>query len=273
MENKRERSNKTVYLADDLSQILYHLNSINSLLILAGGTQVGNEINENCVSIRKAKELTQFEKHDRFIDFGAAVSLSKCLSLGKENIPEVLYDAISTIADNSIRNMATIGGNICAKGHKYTLWAPLIALNARVEIRNKKETLLYPMSKFTGIEQGSILTKIRIPLDEWDLSIFKRLGPSNYITEDSASFVFLADTQKDIISNVRIAFTGPVTFYSHELENILIGARLPLNHKYILQVIDEAKKIFEQIIPKELSSDLIRDEVINLLEMSLSQLM
>lgn len=265
------RIEKTVYLAEDLSQVLYHLNSVNSLQLIAGGTQVPS-ISDHSISIRKTHELLVCEKHERYIDFGAAVTLTQLLNLGKENLPGVLYKAATTIANPTIRNMATIGGNISAKGHKHTLWAPLIALDARLEVKTKTNTLIFPINNFPGISQGALITKIRIPLEEWEIEIFKRLGPSNYITEDSASFVFLANTQKDILSNVRIAFAGPVTFSSHELENKLIGTRLPLSSKQISAGVKEAEKIFSSTIKNDVKP-IIRDEFLNLLDMSLRQLM
>ncbi len=272
MESQTGESGKAIYLAEDVNQILYHLNTIPSMQIIAGGSQI-SEVKEHSLSIKNAKELLLCEKHDRYIELGAAVSLSEILSLGKGNIPEVLFDAVSSIADPAIRNMATIGGNICAKGQKHTLWAPLAALNARVEVKNKKESLTFPISKFPGIQQGSLLTKIRIPLDEWEVRIFKKTGPSNYFTKDSSSFTFLANIQNQLISNARVAFAGSILFYSSELENIITGSRLPLNEKSIGNLMDEAKKIYAKSIPKIENENFVKDQFFNLLEMSLRQLM
>ena len=120
---------------------------------------------------------------------------------------------------------------------------------------------------------SDILTKVRIPLDEWEVEIFKRVGPSNTINELSASFAFLADTQHGMIAKIRIAFAGKVFFYSPEFENRIIGTRLPLSAKTIDDLIDNAKKIFVEQNTITDSELILKAQFLNLLRNAFEQLM
>lgn len=265
------KNNQTVFIANSLQDVLYHLKTVTGLQLIAGATKV-NKLSDKSVALKNIPELTSYEKKERYIDIGAAVSLSDIIALGKENIPPVLYEAMESIGTEPIRNMATIGGNICSKGQKLTLWAPLSALEARIEYRNSKEMKLIPFSQFKGVPEGSVLTKIKIPIDDWEISIFKKVGPSNMLSEESASFVFLADTQKDILSSVRIAYAGVIDFRSIDLENRLIGNRLPLNKKIVSTFLDYADHIFNDKFRQEKLPPIVKAHFISLLRMSLQTL-
>lgn len=265
------KNNQTVFIANSLQDVLYHLKTVSGLQLVAGATKV-HTLEDKSVALKNIPELTAYEKKERYIELGAAVSLSEIIDMGKENIPLVLYEALKTIGTEPIRNMATIGGNICCKGHKQTLWAPLHALEARVEIRNAKEMKVLPFSQFKGVPEGYILTKIKVPLDDWEISIFKKVGSTQRLTDENASFVFLADTQKDILSSVRIAYSGIIDFRSYDLENHLIGARLPLTKKQVSNFIETAEKTFDESYKDVNLKPIVKAHFLSLLRMSLQHL-
>ena len=123
-----------------------------------------------------------------------------------------------------------------------------------------------------------ILTKIRIPLFDWEVNIFNRLGPSRIFTENSASFVFLAMTEKGILSDLRIAYSRETAYRSRELENRLIGIRLPLSKKTIVSLLAETAGRFETSAIETPERSLVESpyavkQFLNLLEFSLGQLM
>ncbi|MBR6153344.1 MAG: FAD binding domain-containing protein, partial [Treponema sp.] len=57
------------------------------------------------------------------------------LKVDETKLQPVIKKALKTIGTAAVRNLATLGGNICAEGQKLTLWAPLVALDSRVEIK------------------------------------------------------------------------------------------------------------------------------------------
>ena len=266
------KNNEKVLLTRNLADIFYHLNNQNALQILGGCTRV-KTINESSISVRSIPELTQIEKKERSIDFGPAVTLEQMLSLGKTNMPLVLYEALQTIGTFSVRNLATLGGNICAEGQKLTLWAPLLALDARLEVKKSiSDSKLISFSAFSGVPQKSVLTKIKVPLSEWEVAIFRRVGPSNSITENSASFVFLADTQKDIIANIRIVYAGIIVFHSRDLENKIIGSKLPLRHNQINLWLKEAEERYDFLTSGTIAKPILKAQFLNLLRYSFERL-
>jgi len=266
-----ERNNHTVLIAKTLSDIFYHLKTVSALQVLGGGTRV-DSYNEKAVSLRSIAELKTIEKHERYIDFGAAVTISQMLEMGRTNMPSILYDALASIGTRPIRNLATLGGNICAAGQKLTLYAPLLALDARLELRNQAETKYIPFSKFNGVPEDFVLTQVRVPVDDWEVAIFRRIGLLNRISPFSASFAFLVDTQKNIIANIKIAFAGSVAFRSHELENKIIGSRLPLKNEFIASLVQEAERMYKQQFDKENPEPVLKMQFLSLLQYSLGQL-
>ena len=266
------QKNKTVLISKSLSDVLFHFKNTDEIQILCGctGTDL-DELREKSVSIRAIPEINMIDRHERYIEYGAAVTISKVISTGSK-LPQFLLDALKSIGTEQIRNIGTIGGNICAKGIKHTLWAPLLALNARLELKTPAETKFIQFNKFEGIPEKTILTKIRIPLEEWDVQIFRRIGPTNSLSELSAGFAFLVETQRGMIANIRVVFAGNTVFYSPEFENKIIGTRLPLTEKRIDELIEEAKVIYkaEKIFEKEPS--IVKAQFLNLLRNSFEQL-
>ena len=266
------QKNKIAFISNTLSDVFYHLSSVSGVQLLAGCTQI-DKIADKSVSLRTVPELTAIEKRELYAQFGSAVPLSRLIALGDQKLPKVLLDALKTIATPQVRNVATLGGNICAKEVKGTLWAPLLALNAKLEIKTPNETLYVPFSKFDGIKEKQVLVNVRVPLEEWEIEVFHRLGPSKTRNDYSAGFVFLAKTQRGVISAIRIVLAGSVLFFSPEFENRIVGTKLPLPEKTLLSLINDAKKLFAVQNRKIDYEVILRAQFLNLLRNSFEQLM
>jgi len=267
---------KTIY-ADTLADVFYQKKAVPSL-VLTGGCSAIKELPEMFLSTLFIKELRTIEKRERYIDFGPSVTFSEILQIGFEHLPLVFAEAVSSIANPIVRNIATIGGNICAADCKHTIYAPLLAMDARLEFQRPRsngignESIYLPISKFDGVPEGYVLTKIRIPIEEWEVEVFKRFGPSNMINENSASFTFLASTQKNQLSNLRIAFAGPFAFRSIDLENRLIGANLPLSESTVKELVDEASVFYDEAVKEVTNNSILKQQFLNILKYSLIQL-
>lgn len=254
----------------DISNFFSLLKS--SSKVVGGCTQI-KKIEEQMISTFGYKELSQIEKHERYIDIGSAVTLSDLLALGQKHMPQILYDALLSIATPIIRNMATIGGNICAENYKYTLFAPLLALDTKLEFKNKTDTQIISINNFTEVPKDFALTRIRISNLDTDLSVFRRIGPEHIITQQSASFAFIATTGKNCIENIRIAFAGNFVFKDKDFENSLIGRRLPLTRKDIEEILEKINITFQQTITDKMVSDVMKQQFLNLARYSFEQLM
>ena len=264
---------KTFFYAKNLADVFYQLKTISDLTITGGCTSfVGKSLPEKTLSVRDIPELKVIDKHERYIDFGTAVTLAEIEELGEANLPPCLYKAITTISNPRVRALASLGGNICTKGFFNTLYAPLLALDARLEFQNENESLFQSISRFEEIPNGMLLSKIRLPIEEWEVAFFRRLGPSNSLNELSASFVFLANSQKNQISDLRLAMAGSFKFRDTNLENKLIGAHLPLSQTTISNFLLEAEESFNNATKDEKIAPILKEQFWNLVKYSLEQL-
>lgn len=237
--------NKDIYFGSSLDNVLYQLKSRSNLQICGGCTFL-RELPKVSLIIRGIDDFKLIEKRERYMEIGSGVTLSAIMELGEKNVPPVLFQALNSVATPLIRNMATLGGNICLQPVRGTLFAPLLAMDAMLEFRRGSEIINVPMNQLNEIPSASVLTKVRIPLNEWDVSLFRRVGPSWTLEENCASYAFLATIQKETLLDLRIAFCGLLRLRSRELENMLVGTKLPLSRREIENVLSTASEIFDQ---------------------------
>lgn len=80
-----------------------------------------------------------------------------------------LADSADVIGSIQIRNVATMGGNICTAAPSADTVAPLLVLDARLKLNGSKSERTLPIDQFftapgeTVMKQGEILTEILIP--------------------------------------------------------------------------------------------------------------
>ena len=174
-------------------------------------------------------DIRSIERHERYVDYGSAVTLSEILDEGKRRLSPVFYEAVESIATPFVRNIATIGGNICLPKVRGTLFPVLLAVKAKLRFQKENTEIPVDMEKFDQVPQGAYLTKIRIPVEDWDVQLFRCLGSRGKPGKEKAVFVFLARVQHDTLSDLRIAYGRHSAFRSRELEDQLNGGRLPIS--------------------------------------------
>lgn len=237
--------NKDVYFGSSLDNVLYQLKSRSNLQICGGCTFL-RELPRVSLIIRNIDDFKNIEKRERYMEIGSGVTLSAIMELGEKHVPPVLFQALESVATPIVRNMATLGGNLCLQPVRGTLFAPLLAMDALLEFRRSTEIFTIPMNQLQSIPDASVLTKVRIPLNEWDVSLFRRVGPSWTLEENCASYAFLASIQKEVLLDLRIAFCGILRLRSRDLENRLVGTKLPLSRSETVNLLSTASEIFDQ---------------------------
>ncbi len=275
-----ETTGNISYYAKNISDVLYHLKTLPLIGIYSGAT-TAIDLPPLSMIIGNVKELQTVDKHERYIDFGCSVTLANLLKLGRNNLPEVLYDAVSTIGTPFLKNVATMGGNLCCTNQyriKPTLYSPLLALDAQIEVHSPSEVTWVSLSKFSYLPESSFISRIRVPTDDWEVAVFRRLGSPHEIKENSAFFTFLADTSKGTLADIRICFCSSLVIKDRDLENILLGARLPLSEREIAMLMDKAEELYDiQQANVELTGVQVpaiqKDQFLNLLRSSVQHLM
>lgn len=273
------KNDTVLYTAKNIAELHTLMQNITDITPLAGTTGLlkgcrGDRIGlpQSAVLLKNIPELDAVVKRERFIDFGAAATLGTILSLGKNKIPEVLRSAIALAANPGIRALATIGGNIAGAPIKNSCLIPLIALDAKIEIRTRKELFWIPLSRYCDESSNvlrhtaHIILRIRVPFEEWSLYQYKRLGPIGHIAQDTASFVFLARIQKNLLADVKMLFGSSSPIKSKEFENLLTGKGLPIDSRTISSLMNETERIFSGAA---FASDFQRSCFFNLIKKSL----
>ncbi|OHD28682.1 MAG: hypothetical protein A2004_05855 [Spirochaetes bacterium GWC1_61_12] len=193
--------------------------------------------NLSLLSLGWIKELQAINRTDRYIDLGSCVSLNGVLAL--PNIPALdpLKKALLTIGSASIRNRATLGGNICGRDSFGSAFPALSAMEATVELRSAAGTQWLSIHDLVGqdnlpaIPAGSFLDRVRVPLRDWEHNCIVRKGPGLLPGDTNITLTIVANIEKDAISEIHIVLTGRQLVRNRALEMRLTGKKLPLPAK------------------------------------------
>lgn len=163
----------------------------------------------------------------------------------KENIPS-LSIAVGSVGGPQVRNMGTIGGNICNGATSGDSASTLVALNALVEICGINGKREIPISEFylgpgkVALNQGDILTKIKIKKEEYEgyKGHYIKFSPRRAMDIATLGCSILIKEKDGIIEDLKIAFgvAGPTPLRAVEAENYAKGKKISE------EVIDEIGK-------------------------------
>jgi len=182
----------------------------------------------------KLQELHRITRTEHYLEIGSMVKLNKIIWLGKI-VPDVLRICLENIGGVQLRNIATIGGNICGTSRLLDVSAALTALDAQYELRNAHSSRWLSASRFhskeehAALENQELLTRIRLPLHQWDYSVYKKFLPEDFL--NSEALVFLANAQKSVLSDIRVVYKANSIIRNKNGEDILNGKFLPITRK------------------------------------------
>jgi len=143
--------------------------------LIAGGTDVIVMIKQKAmmpevlISLRGIPGLNQI-RYDGSLKIGAMVThrdIEKSEVVRKEF--SALTDAADVLGSIQIRNVATIGGNICTAAPSADTATPLLVLGTQLKIKNLSEERTVPIEGFftgpgeTILKKGEMLTELIIP--------------------------------------------------------------------------------------------------------------
>jgi len=143
--------------------------------LIAGGTDVMVLIKQKAlmpevlISLRGVPGLDQI-RYDGSLKIGAMVThrdIEKSQVIRKEF--SALTDAADVLGSIQIRNVATIGGNICTAAPSADTATPLLVLGTQVKFKNLNEEKVVPIEGFftgpgeTILKKGEMVTELIIP--------------------------------------------------------------------------------------------------------------
>ena len=215
--------------------------------ILAGGTdltpqsQAGKiKIKSTLMNIRHVPQLSGITLEGKEIRIGALATITEIMThpLVRQHLP-ILVEACDHFASDQIRNVATLGGNICNASPAGDMLIPLLVLDACVELASMPEASIYqhcmPLSTFfvgpgkTRKSLCELVTCVRIPLPaENHVARFHKLGTRPALDISTISIGIAGNFKDGMLSNVRVAFgaVAPTPIRAAQTEKALEGQRL-----------------------------------------------
>ncbi len=255
--------------------------------ILAGGTDLLVKMKMRLVepkyiiNIKGIRELNFIKDEGNQVRIGA---LTRWRQLEKseliKNFFPSLYDAVKVMGGTQIRNMATVGGNLCNASPAADSAPPLMVLNAKLVLASKKGEREIPITQFfkgprkTELRKDELLKEIVIPYEERSGQYYIKLGRRNAFTLSVVSVAALVKVDDNRFSDVRIALNSvaPTPVRSRSVEEAL------KNKEVTYEAIKEAsKEVLKDISPisdvrasaeyrREMSVALTKDTLIGALK-------
>lgn len=202
------------------------------------------------ISLHLAEDLRRVTYGERTLDLGAGLTLNQLLAVGGPWVPELLRDAARVIGTSALRNLATLGGNVCQQGVLGDLVPAFSLLGAQFEVRNLRGNRWITAQGVVdegrlNLGAGEILTRIRIPQETWPQWFYQKIGNIRTPWDERLALAALVRTKVGQLEALRLAFHLPHSglLRVRELEAELAGQSLPLSHRmrtHALDHIDEA---------------------------------
>ncbi|GHV93943.1 FAD-binding protein [Spirochaetia bacterium] len=269
-----------VFFPSTFQELFNAWNRFPGAVPYAGGTGLirgqGKEILDLppiILSLDKLEDLQRITRTERYLEIGAMVKLNQIIRIGKI-VPEALTRCLEKIAGVQLRNIATIGGNICYPTRRLDVSAPLAALDAQFELRSTQSTRWISASRFsslpgpTALNPQELLTRIRVPLDQWDYSIYKKFSSGRHLNS-SEVMVFMMKTQKNVLTDIRVIFKTNTILRDKNSEAILIGKHLPLSNRIAADFVQSWETFLSGMPDVE---ELSKKELVNCIELNVYNL-
>lgn len=209
--------------------------------IIAGGTDVliklrhGSWEDVELLSLNKIKELDFLKEHkDGTIEIGSMTSFSKIFRsrVVEENLRALGQGAVS-MGGPQIRNMATIGGNVCNGAVSADSAPPLFAFNGRVKLLSGRGERIVPITEFykgpgkVNINEDEILVSILVDKGNYEGTKSEYIKYSNRKAMDISMLgvAVVAKIGSGKFEDVRISLgvAAPVPVRCAEAEEFAIG--------------------------------------------------
>jgi len=221
---------------------------------LAGGTDLilfmerGRSRPELVVEVPTCPPFVGVEKSDNHIRIGSRTTMRELETspLIRQHLP-ILAEAASEVGSVQIRNLATIGGNICTASPAGDTLPALLVLEASVRLQRKGSKRIVPLEEFfvgpgaTVRQPDELLTDILVPIPQGRIGMrFYKLAVRRYMDIAIVNVAALVEVDEEgTITNARLALgsVAPTPLRAYEAEERLKGS--PLNEF----VLDEAAKL------------------------------
>ncbi len=224
--------------------------------LLAGGTnllvqmKLGRRRPQAVINLKRIPKLSYVAHSDEGLRIGALTTIREILrsTVVKEHFT-ALWEAAQVMAFPNIRNIATIGGNICNAAPTADLPPPLMALGARVVARSSRGLRSIALADFfqgpnkTSLSEDEVLVEVFIPNPPRNTSSTYLKLPSRTLEDISVAGVAVSlSLNGQEVKSLRLALgaVAPVPILVREAEEIAKGRRV--DQQLIDEVAEEASR-------------------------------
>jgi len=228
-----------VFFPTTVETVLEALREVPDALVMAGGTDLlvrrraGAVAPESLVCLEKVAGLSGIEVRGRAVRIGAATTLSAILeSAAVRDALPLLHDAAGMFASPPVRNMATIGGNLCTASPAADTLPPLCVLDAEAEIFSPSGARRMAVADFvsgpgrTALAPGELLGAVVVPvLEGRTIQHYEKVGRRKAMAIAVVSLAALLRVEAGVIAEARMAWgsVGPTVIRCPEAEALLVG--------------------------------------------------
>lgn len=211
-------------------------------LLVSGGSDVMvvKKTAPGVLFLNQIQEIKEVVRTEEVLRIGAGSTYAELLA--KEEVPEVLKQAMRKIASPAIRNVGTVAGNICNASPAGDTLPVLYAMDAVVvkaclgdngvvkESRVPIQEFILGIRKI-ALQPQEIVTAIEIPVSSFEgmtKNYYQKVGAREAEAISKLSFVGLYRVENQIITDVRIAFgsVGITVVRVPELEQKITGLHI-----------------------------------------------
>ena len=232
------------YKPQALDEALKLLNELDEARVIAGGTdllidmRIGRYRPKNIIDINDLNELKYIVDDGDWIRIGALTRLQELIDseIVREKLP-ILYEAVYHMASWQIRNMATIGGNLCNASPAADTAPPLMVLEAKLRVINIEGERTIDIREFflgprkTVLKRNELLKEIMVPVYKDYGYSYMKLGRRNSFTLSIVSVASLLKVEDNVFSDVRIALNSiaPTPIRAFSAEKYLVGRKVTID--------------------------------------------
>lgn len=244
----------------------------------ARGTGLRPDFKKALLFISHLKELQYIKTDQRAIRIGSAVTLTTLLE--HPGIPGIFKEILRQMAAAPTRHMATLAGNIGNASPAADTLPYLYATDAELLLQSSERERIVTVADFisgpkkTIRKNDELIKEIRIPLSEFNIEKYRKLGQRKGMSLTKASFLGLAKTRAGKIEDVRIALgsVAALIVRSPDTEKKIAGKNIHDVQRSIEEILNDYDSLIRPIddarstalYRKRVSLRLIRDFIDNL---------
>ncbi len=216
------------YYPETLNEAL-ELRSRTGALPLTGGTDLMVRYENwsslpprfpgSIMALKQLNELHYIREEDDCLCIGGATAMNRILE--DPRIPEALALALDEIAAPSLRNLASLAGNIQNASPAADSLPPLIVMDASVRLVSSAGSRDLPVQEFitapgrTVLQQDELIESVRIPLSfvrqadarqaEKSTIVYRKVGTRKANALSKLSVCFFAHCEDGEVKDIRMA--------------------------------------------------------------------